>query len=230
MQRDEQVRLGRARPLHALAQIQVDIALAGEHGPEPRGRFQHLLQPPPEREHHVLLARARSAERARIATAVPGIDRDHQVPARGGPLLLLPGGGATAIDHVDHEAVAVLAVGLQQEALRSHLALHVEDDPQIALAPLRAANAPDQRRRRCARRQVLGQAHVLDVHDHAMRPGQGEDLVLDRPGQVEHQPRALLVGGHAHAGQGGIGGDRQRQREQDRQQQPPEQGASLGQC
>ena len=81
----EHVGLRDARAPDAVAQLEELVAVAREYRAHARLGVDALGQRPRDRQHHVLLARAAAADRARIPPAVPGVDGDDDVAVRRRP-------------------------------------------------------------------------------------------------------------------------------------------------
>ena len=81
MQRNEQIAMGRARNVHALAQRNENVAVAGELHAVTAGRFKRFPQAPGDGEHEVLFQQTGLAMRAGIDPAMARIEDDDRLIA-----------------------------------------------------------------------------------------------------------------------------------------------------
>ena len=206
---------------------------------EDRLHARDSIDPASERlgdgEHHVLLADPRTGHRTGVVATVAGIDGDDHVA-------LLPGGAARGLlahrgrlrsagrVDVDDQAVAVLSIGLEQEALGPHPPLHVEHHPQIVPLPVAratlgrlAVRGPDAREEAIAGTglgntlQELGAAqidhHPVGAAKHEQRVLHGAVDVEDDPGVIRRRPRPDVL----DADRGGADGQRHQASEANRE-------------
>ncbi len=214
----EQVSPLGARDFRALTQRDEVIAGTGQFSAIALFAIDLALKLLGNREHDVLFFLTTAAGRARVFTAVTGINNDDDVALavwhRGEFDLGLGradrhhrgrsrrGGGRGIGDRrrrvgiggvvvqVDHQTVAVLLVRREGEALGRHRFFQVDDHAQVVRRALRRAHAGD---RRVGRRHVQRptQGGAVDVDDQTIRGLQREDTVLNRARQVENQPRVI---------------------------------------
>jgi len=93
---------------------------------------------------------------------------------------------------IDHQAVAVLLVGPEQETLGPHLAAQVEHHAQVIAVASRGPHATQQAIALFRLGRVWNQLRRLDVDDQPIRVLQGQQRMLNRLADVEHQ--ACVVG------------------------------------
>ena len=207
---DEQVRAVTPRNLGSAPQTDVVVAVANHHRPHARRAVDAALERAGDGQHDVLFPDARSGDGARIFAAVARIDgHDNLAPALRGvvrsPLgwrrLRCP---AARRIHVDDQTVAILSIGLEQEALGSHPLLHVEHDPQVvssSVAPpalgalaLRGPDAFEETVTGTGARDAFREPGVANVDDDPIRVAQHEQCVLDGTLDVENDPGVVGCG------------------------------------
>ncbi|MNQ78203.1 hypothetical protein D3C85_931060 [compost metagenome] len=215
MNGDEQVCALLAGDLGAATQRDEVVAGPGQFGAEAFHAVDLALQLTRDRQHHVFLTLATGPGGPRVFAAMPGIDdydnvafasrsrrqldrrlsRSHRHRRGCGNAWGRRRHGrrrsiGRVIEEIDHQSVAVLRVRREHEALRGHGLFQVDDHPQVGWCTLRRTHGGDrcigggdvQRRAQCC---------AIDVDHQAIRGRQGEDAVLNRARQVEHQARVV---------------------------------------
>ncbi|MNM80625.1 hypothetical protein D3C81_925970 [compost metagenome] len=221
MDRDEQVGALLAGDLGTFAQRNEVVAGTRQFGAEALHLVDLPLQLARDRQGDVLLVQATRTQGARVFTAVAGIDGDDDVALAAGRNRQLghrlarrdrhgrrarrrrgrDGGskvGALVVQ-IDHQAVAVLLVGRQDEALRRYLGGQVEHQAHVVRRALRRAHRGDRRVGQLQLVQHGSQLGAIDVDDDAIGRAQGEQAVLHRTGQIEHQAGVVRCAPDAHA-------------------------------
>src|SRR5690606_35568438 len=195
MHGDEKVRLVAARDCDPLAMLDVVIAIANQY----RFHTGFLVVTEGEilgtRERHVLLEGLVAADGPWIAPAVAGVDCNDDVASRAETFgRALDRMQAALALQVDDQPVAVLAVRSRRKAARADSFVQVQNDAQLPVGPQAAANAIKRPGplRVCV--DAVGQPAVFQVHHEPVRPAQGEDVVICRAAQVEHDPRPSVLG------------------------------------
>jgi len=138
---DEQVGARLAGLLDALAQTQVVVAVADEHGAHPRFLVHQGGEAPGDGQHHVLLARAAAPVGAGVLPSVTRVDGHHHIPRP-----LRPGRRPCPTRlarflHLHHQTVPLLSV--RRHGVHPIFAgtVQVEDDAQGAIPTLTATQA-----------------------------------------------------------------------------------------
>ena len=156
-------------------------------------------------EHDVFFAGAARPARARILAAVSGIDRDDDVArllARARHLLdrSRSGFGLRADRRkVDDEAIAVSAVGGEQETAWFRWPIHVEHDAHRAVLPVCGPDTIDGASPGRQRHRATHYATRRDVDDDAVRIGKGKQLMFGGLTQVECNAGLAAVTRDTHA-------------------------------
>jgi len=206
--RDKQVGAFLAGDFGAATQRDKVVAGTRQLGPEAFHAVDLALQFFGNRQHHVFFTLASRARGPRVFTAVAGIDHHHHaaftardrrqfnVGLRGrhrhhrhrchvGGRQAWRQIGALVIQ-VDHQAVAVLGIGRQNETFRGHGLFQVDNHAQVGGGTLRRAHAGDWRIG-CLHIQRPAQGRAIDVDDQTIRCSQRKHTVLHRPGKIKNQ-------------------------------------------
>src|SRR5690606_42163961 len=89
---------------------------------------------------------------------------------------------------IDHQAVAVLAIGLEKEAAGFYGLRQIQHNPQVLTVTNTRAHLTDRAIGEIQLAQISLQAAVLEIDHQPVRVLQGEYVMLDRSADIEHQP------------------------------------------
>ncbi|SVJ58319.1 Uncharacterised protein [Klebsiella pneumoniae] len=162
------------------------------------------------------------AKGARVFTAVAGVDGDDDIAgaalgwqrqlghrlgrrhrsdrhARGRRRGYVRGQVGALVVEIDHQAVAVLLVGRQDETFRGDLRRQVEDHAQVVGRALGGAHRGDRGVAELETVELGRQLGAADVDDDTVGRGQGEQAVLHRTGEIEDQTGVVRSAPDPHA-------------------------------
>ena len=195
MDRHEQIGLLLARDLVATIQRDEEIAITRQHrlhaglGVDARGQRLGNGQG------DVLLARTVRPGRPGVVAAMASIDRHHDLALAAGDakriFVLDHARRVGAIEQIDDQTMPELVGGRQQETLGLHAAVQIEHDAQAVGALTAGAHALDHALEFAAVER-LRDAAVRDVEHQSIRVGQREQLVVDRPADIEDDARMVV--------------------------------------
>ena len=180
----EQVCVRAARLLHAHVQRYEVVVVARQVGAHVRLAVDQRLEPARDAQHHVLLAQAAAADRARILAAVAGVQRDGQHA-----LLAASGGGGRRLGRRNRRGGLLAArqrrLG-RRVVLAAWIALDVFQDAGQRIVDVGTALLVDHRDQR-----ILRDLGIQVQHQAVLIVGNGlerEHLRRHRLLQVEHHP------------------------------------------